>query len=191
VHRWQARLAQPGVTGECFFERKRTGLVFQPARLTLLIKERGTFVGELPSPWDSELNDWTIERGLRAATLQNEGERFGLTFNDRLYPIALRYGDGFFNAVLIQHLMREGFSDVAPTNRKLERIRENRPMSGEPASDCALLIESAIQTIAGNLLRGLTYSRAEAQAVLADGMAYYLDERFNITNAELLGFSRD
>ncbi len=35
----------------------------------------------------------------------------------------------------------------------------------------------------------LGYSQPEAEEILVGGLAYYLDERFSITNRKLLGFS--
>lgn len=154
----------------------------------LLIKQGGTMVDSVDTPWDSELNDWAITQGVRAETVENESERFGVTLSDRLASIVVRYGDGFFNAVLIQHLVKEGFASVSPTQEKLARIRESQPASGESAVDCEQMIQAIIQAIARELVDKLGYSREDAQRVLTAAIAYYLDERFNITNSKLLGF---
>lgn len=120
--------------------------------------------------------------------MKNESERFGVTPSDRLASIVLRYGDGFFNAVLIQHLVKEGFASVSPTQVKLARIRESQPASGESAVDCEQMIEAIIQAIARELVDKLGYPPDDARRVLTAAIAYYLEERFNITNSRLLGF---
>jgi len=187
VRRWQARLADPS-TRECLFVRPREGLVFRPARLLLLMKNQGKLVDDVDSPWDSELNDWAITQGIRAETEDNEAERFGYALNDRFERTVLRYGDGFFSAVLLQHLRAEGFGSVSPTRDKLARLHEPAPAQGEAVSDCTQMIDSVIQRMASELLEGLKYGDAVAAAVLAAAVAYYLDERFSLTNALLLGF---
>lgn len=50
------------------------------------------------------------------------------------------------------------------------------------------MIEWRLQKCGSDLTQKLRYSREEAETILAGAIAYYLDERFSITNRELLGF---
>lgn len=190
ARRWEAKF-RVGPKRQCLFDRPREGLVFRPARLILLIKdEKDELLDSLDAPWSGDLNEWAVAKGIQCEQPTNESERFGFALQDKFSSVVLRYGDGFFNAVLIQHLRAEGLDGVAPVSEKLARIHEPRPANGDNATDCAQLIDQVIQDAAHDLIGKLTYPKEQAAQLLTGAIAYYLDERFNITNADLLGFGR-
>jgi hypothetical protein len=99
----------------------------------------------------------------------------------------MRFGDGFFNAVLVHRLRGEGFGEVSPTKETLAAIHEPRPAQGEQAPICIEMVDEVLMTCNEDL-KALSYDEATREAILVGALAYYLDERFNITNGRLLGF---
>ncbi len=191
MRRWSLALAKAEehhLDVACQLFRPRDGLVFKPARLFLFLRSGGNDVEVLEAPWDPDLNDWLIRQKVRAESLAAEGERFGFAGKDHFSPIEIRFGDGFFNAVMVHHLRAVGFDDVSPSRETLRELSEPHPATGESATTCAEMIDQVIATTAATLTGQLGYSEEEAGAVLAAAIAYYLDERFNVTNSKLLGF---
>lgn len=190
ARRWSIALRQARERSQkvvCRLERPRDGLVFRPARIFLFIKDGETDVSAFDAPWDSNLNDWLVKEGVPAETTEAEGDRFGLAARDRFAPIEVRFGDGFFNAVLVHHLRGVGFGEISPTREQLAAIYEPQPATGEQATICVEMVDGVIARCARDL-KTLSYANHEAEAILAAALAYYLDERFNITNSKLLGF---
>lgn len=189
---WDEKRAQPGVTSwTAEFFRKRDGLLFHDPRLYIVIKAvEGTLVTD-SEPWDSELNIGLIEHGFRAPKLENEGERFGYMLKEMFKTPEIRFGDGFFNATLIAFLHSSPFSQHPLVNKKLADIHENKPhMEGQSYQDCMDKIKNALIQCGHWLVDEsmLNYSRDEATNILAAAIAYFLDERFSITNRKLLGW---
>ena len=51
------------------------------------------------------------------------------------------------------------------------------------------MIENTLKEVARDLATDLGYERSEAKSILASAVAYYLDERFSVTNRRMLGFA--
>jgi len=94
-------------------------------------------------------------------------------------------------------------SDVARYVRNFFRKKSERPLHGQEVEDddpnsfnisdhilrqTAKMIKWRLQKCGSDLTQKLNYTREEAETILAGAIAYYLDERFSITNRELLGF---
>jgi hypothetical protein len=138
--------------------------------------------------WDKRLDDWLIQHNVRAKTPENEADRFGFGLRDRLESVELRYGSGFFNAVLDTYLRTSDFASQPSVAAKLAKVRENAPLQGESASDCAERIKRVLASCArDDLMKALGYDRYAAVSIRSNAVAYYLDERFNITSRALLG----
>ena len=52
-------------------------------------------------PWDDELNDGLIRLKVRAVSTEQEAERFALGLRAALRKVEREFGDGYFNAVLV------------------------------------------------------------------------------------------
>jgi hypothetical protein len=190
ARRWSLALkhaTEHGHQAFCRLDRERDGLVFKVARLFLFIRNRGKDVDVLDAPWNQALHDWLVREKVPAETPQNEAERFGFALKDKFAPIELRFGDGFFSAVLVHFLRDQGFDEAKSTKEMLGRIHESHGARGEHATICAEMIDDAITATADDLKR-LGYPEGAREDVLAAAIAYYLDERFSITNGRLLGF---
>jgi len=187
---WSVALRRAEAQGQqavCQFDRERDGLVFKPARLFLFVRMDGADIDALNAPWSAALHEWLVRERVRAEDPNNEAERFGFAINERFAPIELRFGDGFFSAVLVHYLREQGFGEAEASKEVLGAIYEPHAAEGEHATTCAEMIEEVLVGVAEDLKR-LEYNEEIREAILAASIAYYLDERFNITNGKLLGF---
>jgi len=55
--------------------------------------------------------------------------------------------------------------------------------------ECQSGIAGILQTVAQDLTIVLCYERPVAERIVGGTIAYYLDERFSVTNRRLLGFT--
>lgn len=189
VEFWAQKAEERGGHVEVDFERKRDGLSFRPARLIVYIVDTdGTRLDRSPEPWDEEVNEDLVSIGARATSVGNEVERLGYALKFKLEPAEVRYGDGYYNSMLVLTLNELGFADVQNVARCLARITDYPPSRDSVEFDNARRdIEVALRDAGGQLTASLKYDAETAQQILADAVAYYLDERFHITNRERLG----
>jgi hypothetical protein len=191
VRFWQQRMQDTGTRPVCELIRERDVLSFGPAMLYIsFLDEHGN---DVQSPdeiaWDSRLNDELLRLKVRAVTPKNESKRFGLVLRDRLAEPEERFGDGYFNAVLIQYIDESPFAQEPP-------IREKRPFihayqasrDGSSFEACRTEIEAIIVQCAHDL-KALDYKQHQAVPILSGALAEYLDERFSITSRQHLGLT--
>lgn len=136
--------------------------------------------------WDSRLDRWLLDHKIRAADVTNEAERFGFGLRGQFEPIERRCGSGYFNAVLVSYLRCSGFADQPTVRKKLAAIHSYAPSAGQTTDDCVARIKAVLAANA-RTLEALGYARDIAVEILANAIAYYLDERFNIHTRALLG----
>ena len=123
--------------------------------------------------WDNELNRFFGENAhVRAVSTDNEQIRFALMLKDGLKKSEVRFGDGYFNAVLAE-LLATAFIDSAIVQDKLREIAASKPHQGRVYRECVEMIESAIATCAQNLLKDLGYEQPLAEKILAGAVGYY------------------
>jgi hypothetical protein len=187
AQRWEYFLAQ-GVRPVCTFVRRREGLGWTPARLVVSYPDATPPVPPDPAiAWDARLDRWLVDHQIRAVDVGNEAERFGFALEAQLEPIEIRYGSGYFNAVLVSYLQDSGFADQPAVREKLEEIHSYAPSEGQARDDCAAQIKAVLAANARRL-EALGYGRSTSIEILANAIAHYLDERFNIHTRALLGF---
>jgi hypothetical protein len=168
--------------------RKRDGLIFRPAKIYM------TF--ETPSgkerdhdDWDVDINEALVREGVRAESDSNEAQRLSLMFRYWFSKPEERFGPGYFEGVLVQVLTSPEFSGQATVAATLAQIHVTPPLRGNNAyTDCENLIESIIKAAAASLTQDLRYPVSQAERILAEALAKYLDERFHITERRMLGF---
>ncbi len=190
VEFWHQKAQSLGGRVEVDFERKRDGISFQPAHLIVYVVDgNGKRVECAPEPWDQEVNEDLIAIGARATSVSNEVERLGYALKFKLEPVEVRYGDGYFNSMLVLMLEEFGFAAIPRVAHCLSRISTNSPSRASAFYDNARRdIETALREVGGQLTATLKYDDNTAEEILGDAVAYYLDERFHITNRERLGF---
>ena len=72
---------------------------------------------------------------------------------------------------------------------RLTFLSTNRPYEGgHSAEDCSVMIQAVLQDRWLELHRQLSYSKTDAERILAGALADYLDERFSITDGRTLGW---
>jgi hypothetical protein len=170
----------------CEFIRRRQGLSWEPAKFQISVPGATPPVIELPVLWELRLDDWLIARGAKAPTPSNEAERFGFRLGWLLEPIEERYGGSYFNSALYAY-SSDKFSSKPSVRQKLDAVHAY-PDTTDDTQDCMEQIEGVLVKVAHDLAGPLEYPRPVAETILADAVAYYLDDRFSITNRKLLGF---
>jgi len=172
--------------------RQRAALGFEPAQLSLqFFNKKDQMYDYKTELWDAELNDALVDREICAVDEPNEIQRFGLGLAAALEHPENRYGDGFFNAVLMLVIDKSPFA-------KMDSVRELRPyiaaakpyQYGHSVEDCSAMIQAVFQDRWLELRRKLSYDQTNAERILARALAYYLDERFGITDGRKLGWLR-
>lgn len=170
--------------------RPRAPLGFEPAKLSLqFFDKEDKFFDYKTELWDADLNDALVDRKIRAIDEPNEIRRFGLALGPALERPENRYGDGFFRAVLMLVVDQSPLADTAPVRALRPYIGTNRPYEGgHSAEDCGIMIQAVLKDRWLELSKKLNYDQAKAERILAGALAYYLDERFGITDGQKLGW---
>ena len=142
-----------------------------------------------PYPWDSDLNAELVRRGIPSISVDAEKVRFGLALREAFKRPEARFGDGFFNAVLVVVVKELGFPEFGEVADVLKHVTTNRPhMGGNGYNDCREMIVGALSDRAKELVDLLKYEQPAAKEILAGGVARYLDERFTVTDRVRLGW---
>lgn len=190
VRFWQDK-REKGARLVCELIRERDALSFGPASLYIsFLDEHGNDMQSLDEvAWDSRLNDELLRLKVRAVTPKNESKRFGLVLRDRLAEPEERFGDGYFNAVLIQYIDESPFAEAPPIQEKRPSIHAYRAArDGSSFEACMKEIDAIIVQCAHDL-KALDYKQHQAVPILSGALAEYLDERFSITSRQRLGFT--
>jgi hypothetical protein len=170
--------------------RPRAALGFEPARMTLeFLDKRGEPTDYKTEEWDPGLNGALIRRGIRAIDEPNEITRFSLALAAAFEEAESRYGDGFFNAVLMLVIDKSPFAGKSVIRELRPHISTNNPyQGGHSLEDCAAMIQAALQDRWYELRKNLTYEPDAADRIMAGAVASYLDERFTVTDRRKLGW---
>ena len=142
-------------------------------------------------PWDDDLNAGLIQRGVRAVDDQNEAERFSLGLRAAMKKAEREFGDGFFNAMLVDLIRESDLSHHPEIAEVLQYSYANTPHPEGGAFDrypvCRGFITEAIRWRANELTQHLMYTRQEAERILVSAIARYLDERFSVSRRREYG----
>ncbi|MBI2373854.1 MAG: hypothetical protein HYV07_07645 [Deltaproteobacteria bacterium] len=183
---WMSKRDQ-GATFVVQIHRKRDGFQFGRTKIYARFAWPDGRSEMETEPWDDDLNEGLVEAGVKAKDLPNEALRFGFMLSSALRKAEIRFGDGFFNAVLLTSLKRSPFFDHEAVRTVLDEIHDSKPhVEGISYADCAEMIDLALRGRAKQLKK-LGYETAEAGEILAQALAQYLDERFHVSSRKLLG----
>ncbi len=163
------------------FERDKNGLAFQPAKLRIHLAGSGKVLDKAIL-WDRDVHDWLVKHRCRTELEYNEGERFGYLLRERFAYLISLYGDGLFNAVLLSEL--QGIDEVV-WHPRLGPLFQAFSASEIRATSCRSHIAGVLSTC-GAKIKWLKYPPKVCQTILLEAIVYFLDERFNITNASLI-----
>jgi len=139
-------------------------------------------------PWDDELNAGLIELGVRAIDASHEADRFTLGLRAALRKLEREFGDGYFNAVLLELVKESGLTgdpQIADIVKHASALSPNR--DGRGYGLCRDMTAAAISGRMYDLREKLHYVPEEARRILIAALARYLDERFSVTSRRQLG----
>ena len=97
------------------------------------------------------------------------------------------FGDGYFNAVLIDLITD---SDLTQHLEIAEMVEHSTALAGRASkryNPCREMIADAISGRAKALTGPLHYSQEEAKAILVSALAHYLDQRFSVSSRRRVG----
>ncbi len=170
--------------------RPRAPLGHKPAKLYLhcYAKSGAAIDGPHAEDWDDDLNAALVRHRVRAVSVDNEKVRFSLGLRAALQGAETRFGDGYYNSVLVHHIMNTPFKDHPAVAAVLPHVnRSGIDPSFRTYAECRDMIDGAIRGRARELTKDLGYGVPEAEDILATALAQYLDDRFSVTNRRVLG----
>jgi hypothetical protein len=186
LRHWQELIEKRHARLRLEVSRQRRLLETSPAVLYVTIELSDQRVLE-HEDWSDQLNRGLIKLKVRAVSLENESLRFGLAFHGAFEPAEDRFGEGFFNSVLVDELRRGSLA--RSLSETLDAIHTSPPhRDGRSYGPCRDLIVGAIQGRAVELTKELDYPQERAAKILSSALASYLDDRFSISDRKLLGF---
>jgi hypothetical protein len=189
IRAWRSYKNLPAVNHvELEIRRQREGLTYLPTRMFVTFYDpAGAIFRQDEAEWELELDSWLVKEHVKAKDEDNEKLRFALRLKVALRPIAARFGDGYFNSVLV-YLLRGGpFGGREPLAQVLDAIFEYKSAGGSRL-DCEQLIDYEIGVAARELLSLYDNNRALAEDILIGAITQYLDDRFHVTDRRQLGF---
>ncbi|HYU15402.1 MAG TPA: hypothetical protein VEL05_05005 [Candidatus Acidoferrum sp.] len=187
TRRWQYFLDQ-GAKLQCEFVRRRDGLGFGPATVIVSVVDPAEpLAPDPPIPWNHQIHRWLVDKQVKAGDPANEAERFGFALHEELEPIERECGSGYFNAVLVNYLHKSGLDDDPVLKEKLAKVH-TYPPGGESAIGYQDRIKRVIGACARSLVKVGYADPGQTIQILSNALAYYVDERFNISTRAMLGF---
>ncbi len=191
VRNWAGRLADPGTSATLEVYRPGDELGQAQPEMNLQFSKDGKPLPLETVAWDDDLNAGLIQLGVRAVSPEQEAERFALGLRAGLRKAEREFGDGYFNAVLVELLRDSDLMQYDAIAAVLKHAYANRPHREGAAFDrytiCRELIADAIGARARELTGLLRYSQNEAKRIIVAALARYLDERFSVSSRERLG----
>jgi hypothetical protein len=191
LRNWKARLAEPQTSATLEIYRPETDLGESQPEMNLQFTKDGSLLPLETVPWDDDLNTGLIQLHVPAVSPEQEAERFALGLRAALRKAEREFGDGYFNAVLVELIKDSDLTKHKEIAEVLKYASANRPHQEGRAYDrytiCRELIADAISGRAHELTGPLNYSQEEAKRILVSALACYLDERFSVSSRRRLG----
>ena len=191
LRNWKTRLAETGTSATLEVYRPETELGQSQPEMNLQFAKDGNLLPLETVSWDDDLNVGLIQLRVRAATPEQEAERFALGLRAALRKAEREFGDGYFNAVLVELLKDSGFTKHAKIAEILKHASATRPHREGGVFDrytiCHDMIADAIRARLPELIDPLGYPQEEAKRILVSALARYLDERFSVSSRRRLG----
>ena len=191
LRNWKAHLAEPGTSARLEVHWLETEIGQSQLEMDLQFTKAGNLLPLESVPWDDDLNTGLVELGVPAVSPEQEAVRFSLGLRAALRKAEREFGDGYFNAVLVDLLKDSDLTKHAEIADVLKHAYANSPYRKGGALDrytiCRELIADAISGRASELTGPLKYSQEEAKRILVSAIARYLDERFSVSSRRRFG----
>ena len=183
ISKWSQRL---NLGGSVLVEvqRNRTGLSSMPPTLLVdfLDKDRVTHQDQIV--WNRELDLWLIrEARARARDIDMEGLRFSSHLKEEFQKVINCYGDGCFNAVIID--IDKCFNAEIVNTVDTVRAGPTRGRTRTPKEECTLMTKDVLGDVF-RLIKTL-YPSSVAEVVLAAALTEYIVKRFHLVERRLFG----
>src|SRR6266699_1670827 len=104
LRNWKTRLAGAGTSATLEVYRPETEIGESEPEMNLQFTKDGNLLPLETVPWDDDLNAGLIQLRVRAVAPEQEAERFALGLRAALRKAEREFGDGYFNAVLVELL---------------------------------------------------------------------------------------
>ena len=188
VRNWEMRLAEPGTSATLEVLSSETQVGQPQPEMTLQFTKNGNRLPLETLPWDDDLNGELIRLGVRGASTEQEAERFSLGLRAAMRKAEREFGDGYFNAVLIDLITDSDLTQHLEIAEMVEHSTALRPdRASKRYNPCREMIADAISGRAKALTGPLHYSQEEAKAILVSALAHYLDQRFSVSSRRRVG----
>lgn len=191
LRNWKLRLEQLQTSATLDVSRQETEFGQARPEMHVQFQQDGKLLPLETVPWDDYLNSGLIHLCVRSVSLEKEAERFALGLRAALRKAEREFGDGYFNAVLVDLIKDSDLTRHAPIAEVMTYTHANVPHREGGAYDrytiCRELIAEAIGGRAKELRDVLSYPPEEAKHILVDALARYLDERFSVSSRRALG----
>jgi hypothetical protein len=186
IDEWGSILNDQSLTDKVVqFYREKKGLTYFPAMLYLKWKKDGKS-STSKHEYHKELDLFLYQNKIKAINPDNEFERGGFWLKNTLENGDVKFGDGYFSAVLLQ-VVEKYFGYDKDIEKSLGRTVRGNPSGSVHYDNCKKNIVTEIENYL-KLLKNLGYSVIDIKNISVKAVNYYLDERFHISNRELLGF---
>ncbi|HSN98506.1 MAG TPA: hypothetical protein VLS89_09410 [Candidatus Nanopelagicales bacterium] len=163
--------------------RKRNGLSYGPARLHVIFNGKD----EQRDDWDTHVSEVLASAKIKAVDRENEALRLALMLADWFQHPAQRFGDDYFNSVLVEYLKHGPPGAIPEVRDMLRHVHEIAPHRESSAYlDCRNEVVAILQRGAQTLM-GMGYPRKVAEQIFVEAMVQFLDDRFGVTNRRMLG----
>ncbi len=191
IRAWRTWRREPGLKRiRTEVARDRSGLAVGPAKLFVEFLGEGDLHLHFDEVlWEAELDRWLITEAKACATdTENEKLRFSLFLKLGLANPLRVYGDGYLSILLLETAERE-FGSSPDVQRILRSVSRSRAADGPSRESCEFMISSALTDVAALIqhLYGLPGQENAGDAILAGALAQYLDDRYHVTDREILG----
>ncbi len=186
LEEWKER-KKAGATGTLELYRPPVAVGLSRTKMFVRFKQDGVQQPADEVDWDEHLNHGLIQLGVPAVNSDQEAERFALALRDGLRTVEKEFGNGYFNAVLLD-LVVESKLDQYPEIAEVLRFTYHDQTEKTAAyHSCRDAIALGVSARAKELEKALGYPREQARTILAGAIARYLDERFSVTARRHLG----
>lgn len=173
---------------EVYRPREMVGLVKTKIYIHCQADANGQQERAIEHDWDEQLNAGLIRLGVRAIDPDNEALRFALGLRDALVSVEREFGNGYYNAVLLD-LIKESDLDRYPEIAEVLKhtYHDGTERSAARYHRCRDAIAFGISGRARELVHSLKYTEEEAKGILPKAIAMYIDNRFSVSSRRQMG----
>jgi hypothetical protein len=188
---WKNRLEAPNTNATLEVYRSRGDFGPGQPKMYVQFYDSGRPIHLDEVAWDDDLNAGLIQLKVKSVSHEKEAERFSLGLRAAMRKAERKFGDSYFNAVLIELIKDSDLTRHREIAEVMKYAYANAPYREGGAFSrymvCRDLIADAISGRAKELTQQLGYSEDDAKRILVLAIARYLDERFSVSSRRELG----